>query len=184
MKIRLFLFFVFVGIMIGNAQHITMKNYQRKALPTSLVQISQGVYSDHNPITNIDWREYLYWIEKVYGKESDEYLTALPDEQIVRQQLPDSIANYYLKHPAYSHFPVLGIAPTQALAYCRWRTDRVAEVMFIRMKLLKKSRDSSLQKYFSIKNQEIPKDLKILYFFLPTENTETRYGFGCFAEWR
>jgi hypothetical protein len=26
--------------------------------------------------------------------------------------------------------------------------------------------------------------LKILYFFLPTENTETRYGFVCFAEWQ
>ena len=185
MRFRLLFFLLFIGLMMmGNAQHITMKNYQQKVPPSGLVQISQNAYRDRTPITNLDWLEYLYWLEKIYGKESDEYRAAQPDMQILLQQLPDSIATYYFRNPGYNSFPVLGIPPQQARAYCQWRTDRVAEWMLVKLKLLPNYSDWSRENCFTIENQEIPKDLKILYFFLPTENTETRYGFVCFAEWR
>ena len=185
MRFRLLFFLLFIGLMMmGNAQHITMKNYQQKVPPSGLVQISQNAYRDRNPISNLDWLEYLYWLEKIYGKESEEYRAAQPDMQILLQQLPDSIATYYFRNPCYNAYPVLGIPPQQARAYCQWRTDRVAEWMLVKLKLLPNYSDWSRENQFTIENQEIPKGLKILYFFLPTGNTETRYGFACFAEWR
>lgn len=184
MKFRLLFLFLFVGMIMGNAQHLSMKNYQRKMLPVSMVPISDSVYSDRAPITNLDWREYLYWLEKVYGEGSNEYRAALPDEQVLKQQLPDSIAIHYLHQPVYNSFPVLGISLQQARHYCQWRTDRVAEVMLVRMKLLTYNPNQSPNDHFTLENQEIPKDLKILHFYLPNENMETRYGFGCFAMWR
>ena len=88
MRFRLLFFLLFMGLMMmGNAQHITMKNYQQKVPPSGLVQISQNAYRDRNPITNLDWLEYLYWLEKIYGKESEEYRAAQPDMQILLQQL-------------------------------------------------------------------------------------------------
>ena len=102
---------------MGNAQHITRKNYQQKVPPSGLVRISQNAYRDRNPITNLDWLEYLYWLEKIYGKESEEYRAAQPDMQILLQQLPDSIATYYFRNPWYNKFPALGIPPQQARAY-------------------------------------------------------------------
>ena len=144
-----------------SAQHLTVKNYQKKVHP-GLTAITEELYRDKDPISNIDWLEYLYWLEQIYGKESAEYQAALPDKQALRQLLPDSLAEVYANHPAYRYSPVFGVSPAQARAYCEWRTDRVAEQMLGMM----------------------PADLKTLYFFLPEGNIETWYGFSCFAEWR
>ena len=83
-----------------SAQHLTVKNYQKKVHP-GLTAITMELNRDQNPISNVDWMEYLYWLEQIYGKESAEYQAALPDKQALRQQLPDSIAQHYSKHPAY-----------------------------------------------------------------------------------
>ncbi|GEM_PF-3404109 len=185
MKSRLILFFLVVMCVTGAlAQRLTVKNYQQKVLPPSLTQISKDVYCDKSPIAIIDWLEYLYWLEKVYGKDSEAYKAALPDEQVIRQQLPDSIAKNYMRDVAYRHLPVLGVSSSQAQAYCQWRTNRVAETMLIRMKLLVYDEHQTPDNYFSVEKQTVTKDIKFLHFFLPTDNTETRYGFCCLAEWR
>lgn len=55
-----------------SAQHLTVKNYQKKVHP-GLTAITMELYRDQNPISNVDWMEYLYWLEQIYGKESAEY---------------------------------------------------------------------------------------------------------------
>ena len=167
-----------------SAQHLTIKNYQKKTPPSGLTEIAPGLYCDKQHITNVDWLEYLYWLEHIYGKESDEYRAAQPDKQALRQQLPDSIAQHYSKHPAYKEFPVLGISPVQARAYCEWRTDRIAEWMLVHLGRMKSESNPTAENSFSVKKNGMPEDLKTLYFFLPEGNIETRYGFSCFAEWR
>ena len=32
---------------------------------------------------------------------------------------------YYYRHPAYKEYPVVGVSYEQAVAYCKWRTERV-----------------------------------------------------------
>lgn len=184
MKSKLLFVLLWLCATSAFAQHLTVKNYQKKTPPSSMVKIADNVYCDQAHITNVDWLEYLYWLEQIYGKESAEYRAALPDEQIVRKQLPDSIAQHYSKHPAYKEFPVLGISPVQARAYCEWRTDRVAEWMLVHLGRLKSDSNQTPENYFSVKKGMMPADLKTLYFFLPEGNIETRYGFSCFAEWR
>lgn len=183
MKCKLLFVLLWLCVTSISAQHLTIKNYQKKTPPSGLTEIAPGLYCDKQHITNVDWLEYLYWLEHIYGKESAEYRAALPDEQIIRQQLPDSIAQHYSKHPAYKEFPVLGISPVQARAYCEWRTDRIAEWMLVHLGRKKFSSNQSSDNYFSVKKDGMPTDLKVLYFFLP-EGVETRYGFSCFAEWR
>ena len=181
MKLRLFILCLFVAVAGSTTgQHLTMKNYQKKALPSSLILIGKGLYCDHKPISNQDWREYLYWLERIYGKDSEQYRTTLPDEEVLRQQMPDSIAANYLWQPAYNGFTVLGVSPEQARAYCQWRTDRVAEMILVGMRILNWASTNP----FFLADYDNPKNLQFLYFYLPKEGMETRYGFFCYAEWR
>ena len=183
MKLRLFILCFLVAV-AGSAagQHLTLKNYQGKLTRSlSLIQIDNQPYCDKSPITNLDWREYLFWLEQTYGKDSEQYRAALPDEAVLRQQMPDSIATNYLWQPAYNGFTVLGVSPEQARAYCQWRTDRVAEQILLHLKILPKDHPFAS---FVLADYDNPKNLQFLHFFLPQEGMETRYGFFCFAEWR
>ena len=182
MKLRLFILCILVAIAGSvSGQHLTLKNYQGKITRSlNLIQIDNQPYCDKSPITNLDWREYLYWLEQTYGKESAQFRAALPDEAILRQQMPDSIATNYLWQPAYNGFTVLGVSLEQARAYCQWRTDRVAESILVCMKIREWNPDAP----FFLADYDNPKKLQFLYFFLPQEGMETRYGFCCFAEWR
>ena len=187
MKHRLFILCIFVAVVSSvSGQHLTMKNYQKKALPQKLIMVGNwlyrdsGLYCDSEPITNQDWREYLYWLERIYGKESEQYRAALPDKAVIYQQLPDSVASYYLTNPLLKDFAVLGVSPEQARTYCQWRTDRVAEYILVCMKIREWDPDAP----FFLADYDNPKNLQFLYFFLPQEGMETRYGFFCFAEWR
>ena len=181
MKLRLFILCLLVAVAGSTTgQHLTMTNYQKKALPSSLILIGKGLYCDHKHISNQDWREYLYWLERIYGKESEQYRAALPDEAVLNQQLPGSIARSYLRNPAHGHLAVMGVSPEQARAYCQWRTDRVAEMILVGMRI----RQWESTPPFSLADYDNPKNLQFLYFFLPQEGMETRYGFFCFAEWR
>ena len=182
MKLRYIILCLLVAAATSAAgQHLTLKNYHGKITRSlSLIRIDKQQYCDSKPITNLDWREYLYWLERIYGKESEPYRAALPDEEILRQQLPDSIATNYLWQPAYNGFTVLGVSPEQARAYCQWRTDRVAEYILVCMKIREWDPDAP----FFLADYDNPKNLQFLHFFLPQEGMETRYGFVCFAMWK
>lgn len=182
MRIRGFILCCLVCLAVSvDGQHLTLKNYQQKSLPRSMATIGEGLYCDSHPISNLDWREYLYWLESSYGKDSESYRAALPDETVARQQLPDSIASNYLWQPVYSQMAVLGVSAEQVRRYCQWRTDRVAEWMLREMKLLNHEQGAN---DFYLSNYDNPKNLKFLHFFLPQQGMETRYGFICYAEWR
>ena len=187
MKSKLLFVLLWLCAIGVSAQHLTVKNYQKK-VPSKIymveVEVGSGLYWDCEYIQNIDWLEYLYWLEQIYGKESAEYRAALPDEQILQQQFPENIARVYKNHPMYADLPVLGVSPEQARAYCEWRTDRVAEQMLVSLGKIKYDPNQTPENYFSVKKGMMPADLKLLYFFLPGDNIETRYGFSCFAEWR
>lgn len=183
MKLRLFILCLLVAVAASvSGQHLTMKNYQGKLTHRlRLIHIANHPYCDKDPITNLDWREYLFWLEQTYGKSSEQYRAALPDEEVLQQQMPDSLVWYYLHHPMHNNSIVLGVSPEQARAYCQWRTDRVAEQMLWYLKILPKDYPIAS---FSLAEYDNPKKLKFLYFFLPKDDMETCYGFFCFAEWR
>lgn len=92
-------------------------------------------YMDETEVTNHNWLEYLYWLKRVYGADYPEiYNKALPDTLVWRSKLAynEPYVDYYLRHPAYNDYPVVGINWLQANDYCAWRSDRVNEAILVR----------------------------------------------------
>ena len=180
------IFLFLVCVLSVSAQHLTLKNYQKK-VPTgiNMMKISDSIYCDQDNIRVIDWMEYQFWLAQIFGKDSPRYLASMPDTNIIRQQISFVNPEVYLKHPPYRNFPILGVKAEQASAYCRWRTDRIAEYMLVNMKLRKWNPEQNPDNFFTIQNNDsLPDNLHWLIFSLPSETTETRYGFRCAAKWQ
>ncbi len=90
-------------------------------------------YMDETEVRNVDYREYLNWIRRVFVSYPKVYLQALPDTLVWRKRLAynEPYVEYYFRHPAYHNYPVVGVSWLQATDYCKWRTDRVNEKLLI-----------------------------------------------------
>ncbi len=109
-------------------------------------------YMDETEVSNFSYVEYLYWTSRVFGPTfPDIYYKALPDTLVWRQKLAynEPYVEYYLRHPAYRDYPVVGVNWLQANDFCAWRTDRVNEFILVREGLLDHVPNPSDQDYFS-----------------------------------
>ncbi|MEC7653356.1 MAG: SUMF1/EgtB/PvdO family nonheme iron enzyme [Bacteroidota bacterium] len=91
-------------------------------------------YMDETEVTNMFWLEYLEWLDRIYGNSFPEIVErALPDTLAWREKLAynEPMVNYYLRHPAYRDYPVVGVSWRQATDFCKWRTDRVNENILV-----------------------------------------------------
>jgi len=90
-------------------------------------------YMDETEVKNVDYREYLYWIKRVFASYPQVYTKALPDTLVWRSPLAynEPYIEYYLRHPSYNDYPVVGVNWLQANDYTVWRTDRVNEMVLI-----------------------------------------------------
>ncbi|TND04258.1 MAG: gliding motility-associated lipoprotein GldJ [Bacteroidetes bacterium] len=96
-------------------------------------------YLDETEVRNLDYLEYLYWTARVFGANYPEiYTQALPDTLVWREKLAynEPYVTYYLRHPAYRDYPVVGVNWLQASDFCNWRSDRVNEFILIREGIL------------------------------------------------
>ena len=104
-------------------------------------------YMDETEVTNHFWGEYLTWLERVYGNTFPEIIErALPDTLAWREKLAynEPLVKYYLRHPAYRDYPVVGVSWRQANEFCKWRSDRVNEEILINEGLLVHSPQSQM----------------------------------------
>ncbi len=107
--------------------------YNWDAIPRRVTVSS--FYMDETEIKNFDWLEYLYWLGRVYGIDYPQVVeNARPDTLVWRDRLAynEPYVDYYLRHPAYRDYPVVGVSWLQAVDYAAWRTDRVNELIMIR----------------------------------------------------
>ncbi|MBQ2852659.1 MAG: SUMF1/EgtB/PvdO family nonheme iron enzyme [Bacteroidales bacterium] len=91
-------------------------------------------FMDQTEVSNLDYLEYLYWLNRVYGPEyPDVVKKALPDTLVWRSSLSynEPMVEVYLRHPAYREYPVVGVSWLQANDYALWRTDRVNEMLLV-----------------------------------------------------
>lgn len=96
-------------------------------------------YMDQHEIRNIDWREYLGWLTAVYGTVAPERVEAArPDLNAWKEGLSENepFMLDYFTHPSYDQYPVLCISWEQAAEYCKWRTDRVNELLLVKAGLI------------------------------------------------
>ena len=90
-------------------------------------------YMDETEVKNVDYREYLFWLRRVYISYPQVYVNALPDTLVWRSPLAmnEPYVNDYFRHPSYNEYPVVGVSWTKASDYCLWRTNRVNEKLLI-----------------------------------------------------
>ena len=88
--------------------------------------------------------------ERAFKKYEENYSESFTSnyQEVFRKALPDTLCwrsplssmehfvNYYLRHPAYRDYPVVGVSWIQANEYCKWRTDRVNEYILAREGIL------------------------------------------------
>ncbi|MDD4644800.1 MAG: SUMF1/EgtB/PvdO family nonheme iron enzyme, partial [Bacteroidales bacterium] len=61
----------------------------------------------------------------------------------------EPMTEYYLRHPSYNDYPVVGVSWLQATQYCEWRTDRVNEAMLIKEGILMEDPNQTSAKNFN-----------------------------------
>ncbi len=90
-------------------------------------------YMDEMEVSNLDYLEYLRWTSRIFIENPEIYRRALPDTLVWRSRLAynEPYVEYYLRHPAYQMYPVVGVSWEQANEYCIWRTDRVNEKLLV-----------------------------------------------------
>lgn len=99
---------------------------------------ASGFYMDEYEVTNLNWREYVKWLDIVYQHDPRQIVLALPDETVWRKELAynEPYVEDYYGHVAYGYYPVVGVSWVQASKYCEWRTDRINEIELIRNKII------------------------------------------------
>lgn len=113
----LFLFLIFIQ------SCFVLKKNPTKGNPPGTVKINDTLFVDQTEVSNINWREYLYYLSDV-EKNEIKYQEALPDTLVWRNLLRycEPIVEYYFRHPAYNYYPVVGISFEQVIKFCKWRT--------------------------------------------------------------
>jgi len=106
----------------------------------------RSFYMDEAEVTNKEYAFYLNYLARVFPQTTDSmninkriYQAALPDTTVWLDKLGSTnlLAETYLRHPAFSNYPVVGVSWLQAVGYCKWRTDRVNERILMNKGVLK-----------------------------------------------
>lgn len=167
--IIIILIFTSLIVFSQNDEYINNYKHKNKIAPPGTVWIKENLYMDKRELCNIDYLEYIYWLQMNKGLESDAYKNALPDTLVWRRKLAynEPYVQYYFRHPAYHNHPAVGLKPKQIKEYCKWRTERVKEKILVGKGLI--AFDDILNPEKKSKIEELKKGIKLKYR-LPTEN--------------
>lgn len=122
----------------------------------------------------------MYWVERIFGTKSKQW-QELRLDTLVWRNVPyyEPFVEFYLRHPDYRDYPVVGINQKQAKLFNQWRSDRVMELILIKYGQIEYRPYQDSMNYFSIENyfkgkyfDYIPNFEFKIYpeYNLPTEN--------------
>ncbi len=90
-------------------------------LPLSL---DQHLFMDKIEASNIYWLEYLWFLQ--HDSSKAQFIQALPDTSVwSTTNFNKEYADFYLRHPAFRDYPVVGITHQQAMDFALWRSKMV-----------------------------------------------------------
>ena len=154
MKYKILIIFSFILILascvISKRPDVT--KYQIENTPPGTVKVGDNFFYDETEISNLFWLEYMFWTQKVFGAESQEFKSTLPDTTVWlgKYSCLNENVEMYLRHPAYRDYPIVGISQKQAECYSKWRSDRVFEYILFKYKMIKQYPTEDRNTYFSI----------------------------------
>lgn len=105
---------------------VIKEHKNNKNTPIGMVWLKDSIYIDQTEIRNSDYLEFVNWTRI---KAPSNLNSILPDTSVWLTCSANSapFVNYYFQNSAFSNFPVVGISYEQAVAFCKWRTERVKE---------------------------------------------------------
>ncbi|XOV68564.1 MAG: SUMF1/EgtB/PvdO family nonheme iron enzyme [Fluviicola sp.] len=104
---------------MGNADFSGDQPNQNKVQAISI----NNFYMMQCEVSNFD---YLSYVETLRKEDSTAAKIALPDTLCWRKKgaSNEPYVAYYLRHPAYQQYPVVGVSYNQAVAYAEWMTSQ------------------------------------------------------------
>jgi formylglycine-generating enzyme required for sulfatase activity len=110
---------------------VVRKQPKVKLVPPGTVWLRDNLFVDQCEISNLAYLEFLSWTK---WHDTAGYSRMLPDTLVWRDldYYFEPYVLYYLRHPAYRDYPAVGISYTQAVAYCKWRSEMVNLFLYIR----------------------------------------------------
>lgn len=170
---------VAAAVFLLAATTVFAQSSQKQSPPPGTIPVAH-FYMDKQEITNLDYREYLYWLALVFGKDAAEYKQAMPDTTAWQREVTynEPLVINYFRHPAFDEYPVVGVSYDQAVQYCSWRTDRVYEMSLIKAGLIPVNRQQTKENYFTAERylaaqyMELTpeKNIAVPRYRLPTED--------------
>jgi formylglycine-generating enzyme len=136
---------------MGQAEEDLFNEYNNTPHTVSV----SSFYMDQAEVANVDYREYMYWIGRVYGQDYPNLIySALPDTTCWRKalQFNEPMVEHYFREAGYNYYPVVGVTWKQANDYCAWRTDRINELVLIRKGILRKNATQTADENFTLKS--------------------------------
>ncbi len=95
--------------------------------PPGTIKIGKGdFYIDKTEVTNIAWKEFLYFQKNKFGEKSKEYINNFPDTVIWAKAYKG--VNFFKTNSKYDKFPIVGITKAQAESYCKFRSEAVSQI--------------------------------------------------------
>lgn len=134
-------------------------------------------YIDRTEVANVHYREYLFWLNKVFDASDPINLPiiegALPDTLVWRSELSynEPLVEFYFRHPGFNDYPVVGVSWKQASDFCLWRSDRVNEGILLQKGFINKQ---GLQGQQGSNNFTTKSYLLDLYQTAPGKNSSLR----------
>ena len=152
------------------------KKKPKDPLPPGCLEFSPNLYGDQHEITNMAYREYLYYLKNLLGPSHPAFETALPDTSVFHAlptPTPPGFYTTYFSQADYAEHPVLGLSWEQALAYSYWRSEMVFKQLLLKQKKLAPGWENtplSISGYFTARMEGITLDtnLRIPYYSLPS----------------
>ncbi len=123
---------------------------ERNNIPVTVTVSS--FYMDETEVANVHYREYVYWLQRAYGQDyPDVVARAMPDTLAWREAMSynEPLVQYYFRHAAYNQYPVVGVTWNQANQYAKWRSDRVNELILIKVGALKENPNQTGEDVFT-----------------------------------
>lgn len=133
---RLTVLLLIISYLLGYYEHVSAQD-----IPNMIRLDKTGVYIDKTEVTIRGWHEYVWYMYKTYGENSEQFLATKCDSAVFRNQYNHVFLYPYTqglgmmeKHgftsddirfmnEEYDKQPMVGLTYEQCLAFCRWRTE-------------------------------------------------------------